>query len=233
MAKSQQNEKSGKDKFLESFSGFLYTNRVILVTILALLIAGLITLAVVVSVRQNRTEEAAAMSEKLQDHYTEWAELSEEEGDKKEELKQIILDTSEEIIETFPNSFAAQRGLLVAGEIMFSEESWDKSAEYFMRLAEGYPESYLAPVALAAAAAVYENAGMTDEALGAAETIVKSYADDSVEAPHAFFTVGRLREKIGDIPGALEVYRDLVGKFPESSWTKLAQDRIIVLEPEE
>jgi len=235
MAQSHQYEKSGKEKFLETFSGFLYKNKIFFITLLTILAAGLIALAIILTVRQNRAEKGAAIAEDIQEYYSEWSGLTDEEEERKEESEQLILDMTEELVESYDGTFAAQRGLLVSGELLFRQESWEEAAQYFTALATGYPESYLAPVALASASSAYENADMTDEALQSAEAIINTYADTgaSVEAPRAFFTVGRLREKKGDLQGALEAYRELVGKFPESSWTKLAQDRIIVLEPEE
>ncbi len=235
MAQSHQKEKSGKEKFLENFSYFLYKHKVFFITLLTILAAGLITLAIILTVRQNRADKAAAVAEDIQEYYGEWSALTEEDQERKEELEQLILDMTNELVESYGDTFAAQRGLLVSGELLFRQESWEEAARYFSALATGYPESYLAPVALASASAAYENADMTDEALQSAEAIINTYADTgvSVEAPRAFFTVGRLLEKKGDLQGALEAYRQLVGKFPESSWTKLAQDRIIVLGPEE
>ena len=231
MAKSHQHEPSRKDKFLESFSQFLYKNRVILITVFSVIIAGLITLAVVVSIHRSNAEKAAGRTEQLQETYSEWFQISEEEeGEKKEEVKESILTEAQDIAESFPKTFAAQRSLFIAAELNSIEEDWEPSAEGYSRLAEEYPESYLAPLALAAASAAYENAGMPEKALEAARNIVDDYGDTSLEAPHAWFTVGRLLEQSGDITGALEAYRELVGNFPESSWTKLAQDRIIVLE---
>lgn len=233
MATSQHHEKTGKEKFLESFSGFLYNNRILLISILSVLVAGLIILGVTVSVRQKRDERAAAMAEEIQNHYEEWIDLSgEEEAEKKEELKGLILDLAEEVVSSYPKTFGAQRGLLTAAELSYQDESWEDAASYGMRLYRSYPDSYMAPVALATASAAYENADTPEDALDAAEIITAEYSD-SLEAPRAFFTVGRLREGQDDTTKALEAYRELVGKFPESSWTKLAQDRIIVLEPEE
>ena len=233
MAKSHQHEQSRKDKFLESFSQFLYKNRIILITVFSVIIAGLIALSVIVSINRSNAEKAAGRTEQLQETYSEWLQMSDEDEEgtgKKAELKETILTDAQDIADSFPKTFAAQRSIFIAAELNSIEEEWEESAEGYARLAEGYPESYLAPLALAAASAAYENAGIPEKALESARGIVDDYGDTSLEAPHAWFTVGRLLEQSGDSNGALEAYRELVGNFPESSWTKLAQDRIIVLE---
>ena len=48
-------------------------------------------------------------------------------------------------------------------------------------------------------------------------------------ASHAEFSLGRVREAKGDTDGAIEAYRSLLGKNPDTSWGNLAKTRLIAL----
>ncbi|MBN2050066.1 MAG: tetratricopeptide repeat protein [Spirochaetales bacterium] len=230
MALSQQHEASDKEKLLTAFSAFIYKNRVFLITLLVVLVLGLITLGVILSIRQSQAEKGAALAESILETYESWAGESDETV--KEELKQKIIDQAGSLTGDYPKTFAAQRALFTLAELYFNDKAYAEAAENYMKLAREYPSSYLAPVALSGASAAYENLQDLEASLAAAESIISSYSA-SLEAPRAFFTAGRLKERLEDPEGALALYSDLSGKFPESSWTKLAQDRIIVLEPVE
>jgi len=48
-------------------------------------------------------------------------------------------------------------------------------------------------------------------------------------APRALFSVARLEEERGDPVRANEAYADLEAKYPDTSWSRLARNRVIYL----
>ena len=48
-------------------------------------------------------------------------------------------------------------------------------------------------------------------------------------APHAYFSLGRVLEALGDYAGAAEAYKTLNSKFADDDWGNLANTRLIEL----
>jgi TolA-binding protein len=104
-------------------------------------------------------------------------------------------------------------------------------AEAFQTLASRFPRSYLAPLALLYAGVSYEELGDAKQALASYQRLQQRYRD-SYLLPRALFSVGRLLEVEGDSAGALKAYNELEDDHPDSNWTKVARNRIILLKTE-
>ena len=82
------------------------------------------------------------------------------------------------------------------------------------------------------AAVSLEEAGDAAGALAAYADFEKGFSADPVLAPQVFFTQGRLLETQSKTADAVAAYKKLLAKFPESGWTKLGRDRILILSQE-
>ncbi|MDD7125430.1 tetratricopeptide repeat protein, partial [Treponema porcinum] len=119
------------------------------------------------------------------------------------------------------------RANMLAGEIYYSVKDFKNSAKCWTSAAAKGKKSYTAPLAYFNAAVSYENINDLDNAEKYYKYAVS--AKDFLMASHAEFSLGRVREAKGDTDGAIEAYRSLLGKNPDTSWGNLAKTRLIAL----
>lgn len=179
-------------------------------------------------IQENRANEAARMAEELQRDYEAWQNA---EGEEQSTLEEAIQDSIDELVDRYSGTYAASRALMIRAEIDWEQEEWPEAAETYARVANEYPDSHVAPVALLNAAAAEESAGSTETALGHVDTLIERYADGepTPEIARAFLARGRLNEELQNYELASDAYNRLVEEHPESSWTNLARNRIIAL----
>jgi tetratricopeptide (TPR) repeat protein len=222
-AEKRQEEKSFKEKL----SQFLHTYKYVILGIGGALIVVLIATGIYTMVHQNRVEASSKQAEELISLMDEWR--SAEEQSEKDDLQQDIRELSTDIRDSYSGLFAAQRALLILGQLEYALENKEEAARHFMELADRYQSSYLAPVALMSAGVCKEELQRYDEAISHYQRVRDQYADTAPEAPHALFSIGRLYEMQDERESALDAYNELIDNFSASNWTKLARDRIIYL----
>jgi len=111
---------------------------------------------------------------------------------------------------------------IVANAVMKSGEKYaadgqnEKAASYYLRVADEYPQSQLAPKALNNAAAVYEKAKKQEDAVAAYRKLADRYPSAS-EAPEALFTAARIEENIAYYDKAATLYEQLAQKYPNNA----------------
>lgn len=166
--------------------------------------------------------------ESIQDDFENLANLTENE--KKEAAQKEIMVKLDNFIEEGKKNYVLQRALFMRGTIFYQSEDFHKSIEDFKLLADLFPNSYLAPISLVNAAVIFEKSGKIDEAIKEYQTVTNKYSTVSPEISNVYFSMGRLYEKKDNKTAALEAYNNLLDKFTDSNWTKLARSRIIYLE---
>jgi tetratricopeptide (TPR) repeat protein len=222
-SEKRQEEMTFKDKL----SQFLHTYKYVILGITGALIVVLVATGIYTMVHQNRLEASSRQAEDLLSLMDEWRNAEEEQA--RSDLESQIRDTSSDIRESYSGMFAAQRALMVLGQLEYEKDNKEKAAAHFMEIADTYRNSYLAPVALMSAGVCKEELERYDEAISHYQRVRDQYAGSAPEAPHALFSIGRLYERQNDKESALEAYNELIDNFSASSWTKLARDRIIYL----
>ena len=95
----------------------------------------------------------------------------------------------------------------------------------FAAIAKG-KKSYTAPVCMFNKAACYEELGKLSEAADAYKAAAEFEEFGMVS--HAYFSLGRVREALGDYAGAQEAYTTLTDKT-DDDWSNLAKTRLIEL----
>lgn len=206
---------------------FLSRNRMVFIVLVVVLLVLLAGAGIYTSVQQNRTEKSAIAAEELQKLFDEWQAAPDEEKVEKEEA---LLSRAKDTLSSFKKMYAAQRAHLVIGRLHYENEEWDGAVEEYTALADDFPGSYLAPIALMSAAVAHEQAGRTEDAISTYQRVRETYADSFPDVAYALFSIGRLYEKNGQKDAALEAYNEVVDNFSSSNWTNPAQDRIIYLE---
>ena len=189
---------------------------------------GIAAFTIIRETLKNRIENSTAVAEEAQDLYQKW--VTEVDEAKKEVYREDCFEIIDQILEKYPNLYAAQRALFIKGNIYFEEEKWTDASAAYREVFDTESESYLAPISLNNASVSLENAGNLDKAIEVLNTLTDNYRDSFPDIAKIFFTKGRLYEENNDIENAKTAYNVLVDDFPNSNWTKLARNRIIALE---
>ncbi len=220
-------EKTEELTVKEKLIAFLTRYTYLIVAVVGVAAVVLISIAVYTAVMNSRIEKSTVMAEELVDTFEEWR--SADDADKAV-LEEEIRAGAEEILDDYPKLYAGARAGMVLGELNTAMEQWEAAEKSFIEVAETFPKSYLAPIALMSAAVSREESGDAEGALELYRKIGEEYAEGSPVAAHAVFSIGRLNESLNDREGALEAYNRVVDNFSSSNWTKPARSRIIYLE---
>jgi tetratricopeptide (TPR) repeat protein len=211
----------------EKLIAFLTRYTYLIVAVVGVAAVILISIVVYTVVMNSRIEKSSVMAEELVDTFEEWR--SADDADKPA-LEEEIRARAEVILEDYSKLYAGARAAMVVGNLDSAMEQWEAAEKSYMKVAETFPKSYLAPVALMSAAVCREESADASGALDLYRKIGERYAESSPVAAHAVFSLGRLNESLNDREGALEAYNRVVDNFSSSNWTKPARSRIIYLE---
>jgi len=211
-------------------SNFLQKYRTVLtgVVVAAVVIVGV--LAIWTQVDASTKTAFAAKIDQSQADFAAWQ--SESDATKKASLGKALETELADIQKNAPVGYGLDKAWFLQGNYFAADKKWSDAAKAFRTVFEKDPAGYLAPIALVNSAVSLEEAGDTAGALAAYADFDKKFASDAVLAPQVFFTEGRLLEGQKKVTEAVASYKKLVDKFPDSGWTKLGRDRILILSPE-
>ena len=215
-----------KNQILTRVSDALSRHRRIIAITLIVAAGLLVVLFVALQIRTSRINSSLTAIETLESDYDAWTALSDD--DKSAGFDKLIKE-ADSVAQKYPKLYAAQRALFLKGQLYVAQGSWADAGQAFIEIADRFPQSYLAPVALMQAAIAYENDSDIDSARQVLGSIVADYGNSSAEVPRALFSLGRISEAQDEIADASDYYNQLVDDYPTSSWTNLARDRIITL----
>ena len=223
MPQSEAQDKT--TRLLNVVSGFLQRHRLILIAALTAVAVIIGALFIYLEVRSSREQASRLAVEEVQDLFRQWNETTDQE--RQTQLAEEIRSGVDAIVAEYPRFYAAQRALMIRGNLQWELEQWQQAGEDFAQAATGFNTGHLTPIALFNAAAAAEQAGNPARAMELLQELVDNH--DTVEVPRALFTLGRLAEGQTQTGQALDYYRRLVDSHPGSTWTNLARNRIITL----
>jgi predicted negative regulator of RcsB-dependent stress response len=224
MAAAEGNKE--KRSFSDILADFIRNNRreLLIVTVAILLIAAGFIAGY--AVRSSLREKANSAVEDFARRYDVLViDINESE---KAEDTQTLLDELNAFAKKH-SGHAGARAYSLAASIYAEQKNWALAESAWRISAKKAGKSYLAPAALFNAAVAAEEQGNLDDAIALyAESA--AHVSDFPSAARAQFAIGRLREAQGDTQAALEAYKLIPEKWAdESSWSNLAQSRIILL----
>jgi tetratricopeptide (TPR) repeat protein len=225
--KSPKTKSAEKKTLYMKFADFLRKNRLLLLIVFGVAIIALVGVAAFTIVSEQSLKASTASMEKLDADFE--AYQSEQDQAKKAELEKALVASADSVAQKWKGRFAAQRALSVKARIGEAKKDWAEAEKTWLSVIDAAPDSYLAPVALRAAARAAEEQGAADRALADYRKFVDKYSSKTIGVPHAYFSIGRLSEGAKDYAGAMTAYQKIVSTWPDSDWTKLATDRIIFL----
>ena len=220
-------KKEEKLRFRDSLANFLNRYRMVFLGIGIAIIVIIAVILIATEVQKSRIESGTKLQETMEQDFSAW--MGEKDEKKKAELEKTVLDSAKSVRESYGGTFSEQRAHDLEASISYEKKEFDKAAERWTSLADKFPKSYLAPIALSNAAAAWEEKGERAKARAVLERIMKSYEADYADLPRVLFSLARLQEADGQPDKAAEFYNQLIDRFGSSNWTKLARDRIIYL----
>ena len=159
----------------------------------------------------------------------DWLGATEEE---REAVRESLDTEIELLIKDYPKDFPGQKALFMKAEIAAQSDDFESASEIYAQIAGDFPESYLAPVSLAQAAANAEEAGLDDKAREYWEELVENNPENKEELYRGLFNLARLQEKAGMSEAAVINYSKILDLGGSSGWSGLAQTRLIQLNAE-
>jgi TolA-binding protein len=213
----------------EVLAHFVHTGRYVLWTILILAAVFLIGYFGWSEWNKKRALDSTMAAEAAQELYDQWS--AESNADKKATLEKQLMERVDRIVAKYPRQYGGERSLFMRANLFYQQKEWEKAAKDYQELAKSFPESYLAPISLFDAGVCLEQRGDKDGAAAAYMKVVDGYADSAI-VPRALFDAARLDEAKGAFDQAQKKYEQLGSDYPQSGWTKLANNRIIALKVE-
>jgi TolA-binding protein len=215
---------SDKMKLADRLAVFLTERRALVIAALVVVVIIIVAAAVWGPVRSGIEDKSAQIAEDIDQSFSDWLYAGDDEKTAKEEeflaKAQSGLDGKD---------YSVQRALFMRGQYYINLEKWAEASADFASLAERFPKSYLAPVALFNAASTSESAGDKVKAVELYTRLVDDYADKAGEAAEALFNLGRLAEEGGDQDRAKEFYNRLIADYDTSDWKNIAKTRILLM----
>lgn len=226
----QQPEKKPKEKLStsEKLEQFLQKNRKPLLISVSVIVLGLIVFGIVTTVQSRRMTDFTERVETVQQRFNQ--EYTSADADERDAISAELQSDLADILGSVRRGYPALRALMISGELAYQEERFADAKEYFLKAADEYSRTYLAPVALMNAAVTSEKLEDIDRSIELFQRIVDSYSDTFQGAPRALLNIGRLYETQENIDAAVIAYEQITEDYAGSEWAKLARTRLIQIE---
>ncbi len=174
----------------------------------------------------QKNEQSVVAAEDVEEALVSYLTAAEDEKEAARETLSGLIDSAKK---DYSGLYAEMKALSAEARMLADEEKWNDAAAAYTALADGFSDSFAAPVALLNAAAMKEEAGEADAAMALYSRVVDEFAEVSPDVPEALFNLGRLSEATGDSDKAREYYESIGSDYSSSSWTNLAKSRIIAI----
>lgn len=136
---------------------------------------------------------------------------------------ELAANAAQSLLAEFPESYYADRGLLLAGQSLNVVRQPSTARSVFMALRERFPESELMPKARLAIARSYELEGMWNEAATEYASWLKDYPEqDNPLRPDAEFAQAHMFSLAGRPKDALTLFTDFAERYPSHPQTMKA-----------
>lgn len=207
-------------------NGFLEKNRKpVLITfiVVLVLVIGFVAGAIIISATSKKDLAA------VEAYYYELVDSSTDLDDSE------ITNRATECIEklasyTKKSGIAGVRANMLCAELAYILADYEGAISYYDAAITKGKKSYTAPVCMYNKASCYEEIGKLAEAADSYKSAAEF--EEFGMASHAYFSLGRVREAMGDYAGAVEAYKTLNDKSSDDDWSHLAKTRIIELQSE-
>ncbi len=216
-------------KFSDRLVAFIQKNRIGLLVGVAVIILGVIVFGATIAILDSNKEKAIAAVEALAERY-DTIRIDTDEAKKGEAATALLAEL--QAFATGHSGYSAARAHSIAAGIRADRKEWTEAVTAWLAAADALPNSYLAPVSVYNAAAAAEELGDGTRALELYSRCANTYEKTFAQAPRAYLAVGRLNEERKDYQAATAAYKKIVEAWPNDSWAKLAQGRLLTMAAE-
>jgi TolA-binding protein len=210
-----------------SLNGFFGRNKKTLIVVAIIVIVGLATLGIVLSVSQNNLQEQFNEIDQLEASYVELQAMGSDNEAYQETYDELVASLTD--LAGKGSKYPSQKAEYLLGMIAFQDEAYQKAIDSFLSVYSNADGSYLGSLALANAAAAAEELGNDSLALEYYTKIIDEFGFTAAESPKALFGQARLQEKSGNTELAKATFQQLADQFPTSEFAKLAINRVALL----
>ena len=210
----------------ESLSDFIVLHRTVFLSVLAVFVVGLVALCVALGLSDRATSRGIAAVDSI-----EYALVRESSGLSDDELS-TRRETALESLAPYAakNGIVGVRAAMLSADVHFQKQDFAAARESYLAAAQKGKKTYTEPLN-------YFNAAVCSEQLSDTASAATYYGQAAESADfllrsRALFALGRTKEALSDLQGAINAYRQLVDLNITDSWTNLAHSRLIVLETE-
>lgn len=210
-----------------SLNGFFGRNKKTLIVVAIIVIVGLATLGIVLSVSQNNLQEQFNEIDQLEASYVELQAMGSDNEAYQETYDELVASLTD--LAGKGSKYPSQKAEYLLGMIAFQDEAYQKAIDSFLSVYSNADGSYLGSLALANAAAAAEELGNDSLALEYYTKIIDEFGFTAAESAKALFGQARLQEKSGNTELAKATFQQLADQFPTSEFAKLAINRVALL----
>jgi len=210
-----------------SLNGFFGRNKKTLIVVALIVVVGLATLGIVLSVSQNNLQEQFNEIDQLEASYVELQAMGSDNEAYQETYDELVASLTD--LAGKGSKYPSQKAEYLLGMIAFQDEAYQKAIDSFLSVYSNADGSYLGSLALANAAAAAEELGNDSLALEYYTKIIDEFGFTAAESPKALFGQARLQEKSGNTELAKATFQQLADQFPTSEYAKLATNRLALL----
>lgn len=219
MAKKEEVKLTAEQKMIGKVSDFAVKYRVALIAAIAVIVVAIVAAVIVVNVVNGKAEKTQIAVFDLETEYYSMA--SEENPDWDAFVSKCMTYVK-------GSSYPSVKAAYLAGLASYQAENYSAAEEYFIMAYNLNDKIYMAPVALANAAACYDAQGNSASALEYYNKIYDDYSDSGV-APKALFNVGRIYYQQGNMQLAKATFEQVADYYPNSEYGALASNLANVL----
>jgi len=210
-----------------SLNGFFGRNKKTLIVVAIIVVVGLATLGIVLSVSQNNLQEQFNEIDQLEASYVELQAMGSDNEAYQETYDELVASLTD--LAGKGSKYPSQKAEYLLGMIAFQDEAYQKAIDSFLSVYSNADGSYLGSLALANAAAAAEELGNDSLALEYYTKIIDEFGFTAAESPKALFGQAHLQEKSGNTELAKATFQQLADQFPTSEFAKLAINRVALL----
>jgi len=212
-------------KKIEQF--FLKNIKIILLSIstIIIILAAYFSVNYFIMKKEDQAEDAFGKV------YLVYREIMNLETEDEDEIKQKLLSLNEDfkiVINKYPKSAAASKSAYFIGNTFYGSKEYENALVYYQKGSMIKTKYYNALLCLQGEASSYEQIGKYEKAEEVYKNIVDNY-ENSFVIPAVRFNLGQIYEKLNKIEAAKEEYSIIISEYSWSSWSDLAEKKILFL----
>ncbi len=153
--------------------------------------------------------------------------LDQDRENQREELLDLVA-SFQVVIDEHPGTVAASKAAYFAGNINYEAGQYREALEYYRAGAAPGKKNYSVLLCMQGEATCYEQLEEYEKAVEVYLTILEKFSE-SFLVPEIHYSLGRLYEELDKAEEAEAAYELVVSKYSWSSWSELAEKKLLYL----